>query len=114
MVEVQRLIISFANPLQIVEVESGPPSGQQLLTIAFGSFVFTAEGAHVIYNLPIDHTVSMQVSYTDSQGKPAKVDGVEWFPANPEIAKIEVDPDRSHDLQGGPGSRRPNSSQRER
>ena len=45
-----------------------------------------------MYNLPIDHTVKMQVSYTDSAGNPATVDGdVEWFPANPEIAKIEVD-----------------------
>ena len=46
-----------------------------------------------MYNLPIDHTVKMQVSDVDSAGNPAQVDGeVEWFPANPEIAAIEVDP----------------------
>lgn len=95
MVDLQRVEIIFGNVLKIMEVAEVPllPSRQQLLTIAFDQFIITAEGDHVMYNLPIDHTVKMQVSYVDAAGNPAQVDGeVEWFPANPEIAAIEVDP----------------------
>lgn len=94
MVELQRVEIVFGNVLKIMEVAEEPRVlGHQLLTVQFGQFVITLKGDHVMYNLPVDHTVRMQVAYTDAAGNPATVDGdVEWFPANPEIAKIEVDP----------------------
>lgn len=93
MVELHRVEISFANVLKIMEVAEQPlPRWKSLLTITFDQFTITAEGDHVMYNLPIDHTVKMQVAYTDAAGNPAKVDGeVTWFPANAEIAAIEVD-----------------------
>ncbi|TYL87446.1 hypothetical protein [Bradyrhizobium cytisi] len=93
MVDLQRVEIVFGNVLKIMEVAEEPIArGQQLLTVSFDEFTITAEGSHVMYNLPIDHTVKMQVSYVDSAGNPAKVDSVEWFTANAEIAAIEVDP----------------------
>lgn len=93
MVSLHRVEIVFGNVLKIMEVAEEPrPRGCSKLTMTFEQFVVTAEGDHVMYNLPIDHTVKMQVSYTDAAGNPAQVDGeVEWFPANPEIAAIEVD-----------------------
>jgi len=92
MVDLTRVEIIFGNVLKIMEVAEEPIArGQQLLTVIYENFAITAEGNHVMYNLPIDRSVQMQVSYVDSAGNPATVDGeVEWFPANPEIAKIEV------------------------
>jgi uncharacterized protein YgbK (DUF1537 family) len=90
-VTVSRVEIVFGNVLKIMEVPT-PEPGRQLLTVVYGQFAITAEGDHVMYNLPVDHTVTMQVSYVDSAGNPAKVDGaVEWFTANEELATIEVD-----------------------
>jgi hypothetical protein len=94
MVEVHHVEIVFGNVLKIMEVAEEPkPRGHQWLAVQFEQFVISAEGDYVMYNLPADHTVRMQVSYVDGAGNPALVDGeVEWFPANPEIARIEVDP----------------------
>jgi len=91
-VVVSRVEIVFSNPLQIMEVPI-PDTGGALLTIAYEKFVITMKGDEVMYNLPADHTVTMQVSYVDGAGNPAKVDGaVTWFTANEELATIEVDP----------------------
>jgi hypothetical protein len=94
MVDLQRVEITFGNVLKIMEVAEEPkPRGHQWLAIRYEQFTVEAEGDYVMYNLPIDHTVKMQVSYVDAAGNPAKIDGaVEWFPANAEIAAIEVDP----------------------
>lgn len=89
----QRVEIVFANALQIQHV-AAPAIGYAKLTIRLDDFTITAKGDLIMYTLPVDHTVSMQVSYVDGAGNPAQVDGeVEWFPANPEIAGIEVDAD---------------------
>ena len=90
-VTVSRVEIIFGNALKIMEVPI-PELGHVLLTVVFDDqFSITAEGTHVMYNLPADHTVTMQVSYVDGAGNPAKVDSVEWFTANEELATIEVD-----------------------
>ena len=74
----QRVEIVFDNPLQIMEVPA-PALGRAEITIAFGPFLITAEGDHVMYTLPVDHTVLMQVSYVDARGNPATIDGdVSW------------------------------------
>ena len=88
--EPRKLEISFSSPLKIMKV-SEQPVGYSLLTIQFDQFTIEARG-NVMYNLPADHTVTMQVSYVDGAGNPAKVDGeVTWFTANEELATIEVD-----------------------
>ena len=88
-----KLEISFGSPLRVIHVHEPPPTGFSLVTIWFERFAITAKG-DVMYNLPADHTVKMQVSYVDGAGHPATVDGpVEWFTANEELATIEVDPD---------------------
>ncbi|MBT1509447.1 hypothetical protein KIP88_02935 [Bradyrhizobium sp. SRL28] len=93
MVEVSRVEIVFANVLKVMEVGEEPlPRVHTLVTVKYEQFAITMEGDHVMYNLPADHTVTMQVSYVDGAGNPAQVDGdVTWFTANEELATIEVD-----------------------
>jgi hypothetical protein len=45
-----------------------------------------------MYTLPVDHTVSMQVSYVDARGNAASVDGaVSWQSSDESIVKLQVD-----------------------
>ena len=103
MVEVSRVEIVFANTLRIMEVAEEPlPRGHSLIRITFDQFVITAEGDHVMYTLPVDHTVKMQVSYVDAKGNPATIDG------DSELAEFGCEhrlgqrrSDRQHDLPRG-------------
>jgi hypothetical protein len=95
MVEPQRVEIVFANPLKIMEVAE-PPLVQAQLTLRFDQFTITAEGTHVMYTLPVDHTVLMQVSYVDAKGNPATIDGdVSWESSDVSIITLTIDPQDS-------------------
>jgi hypothetical protein len=84
------LSLSFANALQICEIEP-PPQITSVLTIIYDRFTITAKG-DVMYTLPVDRLVNMQVSYVDASGNPAKVDGdVLWSSSDDDIAKLEID-----------------------
>jgi hypothetical protein len=86
----QRLEIVFASPLRILHEEA--PQGRQCLTLAFDRFAVTAEGDHVMYTLPVDHAIKMQVSYFDAAGNPAVVDGaVRWQSSDQAIVTLDVD-----------------------
>src|SRR4051812_9269669 len=93
MVELNRVEIVFGNVLKIMEVPA-PELGHQLLMINFGrQIVVTLEGDHVMYTLPVDHTVQMQVAYTDAKGNAATIDGdVAWDSSDASIAVVGVDP----------------------
>jgi hypothetical protein len=93
MVELQRVEIVFGNVLKIMEVSEEPvATGRQLLMVKFDQFVITIEGDHVMYTLPVDHTVQMQVAYVDAQGNPATIDGeVTWESSDVAIAIVSVD-----------------------
>jgi hypothetical protein len=87
----QRIEIAFVSPLRVIH-EDALPLGRQFLTIAYGGFVVTAEGDHIMYTLPIGMAVKMQVSYIDAAGNPAKVDGdVRWQSSSEDIVTVEVD-----------------------
>jgi hypothetical protein len=89
-----RLEIAFVNPLKVMVAE--PPLGQQLITLKFDQFTIIAAGDHVMYTLPVDHTVLMQVAYVDAKGNPATIDGeVTWESSDPSIVFVSVDPDDS-------------------
>jgi hypothetical protein len=92
MVETSRVEIVFSNPLKIMEVPA-PELGHQLLMINFGhQIVITLEGTHVMYTLPVDHRVNMQVSYTDAHGNAATIDGeVSWESSDESIAMVQPD-----------------------
>lgn len=84
----QRIEIFFANGLQIISA----PVGRQCITIFYEAFRITAQGKRIMYTLPVDHEVKMQVSYVDSEGNPAVVDGpVQWASSDTTLASIAVD-----------------------
>jgi len=92
-VTVSRVEIVFANTLKIMEVADEPHAlGRQFLLIAYDNFAITAEGDHVMYKLPNDHTVAMQVAYSDAKGNAATVDGdVTWESSDASIVMVQVD-----------------------
>jgi hypothetical protein len=88
----QRLEIVFTNPLRIVEEVEEPSVGKQLMTIEYEQFSIIVEGDHVMYTLPVDHQVAMEVTYVDANNNPAKVDGaVGWVSSDTTIATVTVD-----------------------
>lgn len=88
----QRLEIVFTNPLRIVEEVEEPSIGKQLLTIEYEQFSIIVEGDHVMYNLPVDHQVNMEVTYVDANNNPAEVDGaVSWSSSDTDIVTVRVD-----------------------
>jgi hypothetical protein len=90
----QRIEISFASPLRIVT--EPPPQGSSNLTIRFDQFRITTEGDHVMYTLPVDKMVAMQVAYVDVQGNPATIDGlVGWVSSDDNVVKVTVDAEDS-------------------
>jgi hypothetical protein len=91
MINQQRVEIVFVNPLKIMEVAE-QSLGQQQITLTFDRFTITAEGSHVMYTLPVDHSVLMQVAYVDAQGNPATIDGdVTWESSDVSIITVAVD-----------------------
>jgi hypothetical protein len=91
----QRVEIVFASPLRIV-TEPPPQQGRQRITITFDRFKITTEGDHVMYTLPVDKLVSVQVAYVDAQGNPATVDGaVVWASSDDTLLTVSVDAEDS-------------------
>jgi hypothetical protein len=71
-------------------------TGHAIVTIRYDGFSVTAhqrEDGNMAYTLPNDHTVKVQISYVDSHGNPAAVDGpVAWASSNEDVLTVEVDP----------------------
>jgi len=91
----QRIEIIFGNTLKIEEAAEPVALGTCEITVQFDQFIITAKG-DVMFNLPADHTVQMQVAYTDSKGNPATIDNdVEWTTSDASIVSVQVDADDS-------------------
>jgi hypothetical protein len=87
-----QLEISFGSPLRII-VANEPPAASEIisvLTIWYESFKITCKG-DAMYNLPVDHTVRMQVVYQDAEGNPAAVDSVSWASSDEAVATVAED-----------------------
>lgn len=90
----QRIEIAFVTPLHLMEIHA-PKRLRARLTVMFENFSVRSEG-NVMYTLPVDHAVAMQVSYVDVGGHPAKVDGaVTWNSSDETLATVEPDPSDS-------------------
>lgn len=90
MAEAQRLEIAFISPLRVIQEPA--PVGKQFVTIAYAGFTVKTEGDKVMYTLPADHTVRMQVAYVDAAGNPAAIDGdVAWSSSDEAVAAVETD-----------------------
>lgn len=91
MVELSRVEIVFGNVLKIMEVQPPAPV-HTLITVKFDQFILTTESEHIMYNLPADHTVQMQVAYVDASGNPATIDNdVVWSSSDASIVSVQAD-----------------------
>lgn len=100
-----QLEISFGTPLRVV-VETAAPQAEIVpcLTIWFENFKLTAKGGEVMYTLPVDHSISMQVAYVDAKGNPATIDGnVNWQTSDPKIAAVAASASDSTIVEVTPG-----------
>jgi hypothetical protein len=90
------LDINFGSPVTIsgIKLKAAPPADQsgQWLTIRHNGFIIKAKGPAIMYTLPIDHQVEMQVSYVDSHGNLAAVDGpVRWAASAADLVTVTAD-----------------------
>ena len=86
-----QLEISFGTPLRIIVATEEAPKITSRLTIVDGVKSYTAEG-NVMYTMPIQYGVELQVAYVDAGGNPAKVDGaVSWQSSDTSIVSVQVD-----------------------
>jgi hypothetical protein len=89
--ETQRVEIAFVNTLKIMEVTEEPAQGYSVIAVTFEPFIIKAKG-DVMYTLPVDKLVNMQVAYVDVGGNPATVDGaVSWQSSDDDIVTVAVD-----------------------
>jgi hypothetical protein len=91
--DAQRLdiVLSFGNPLQVCKVDP-PPQILALLTITYDRFSISTKGDRIMYTLPVDKMVKMQVAYVDAEGNPAAIDGpVAWSSSDETIVTVAPD-----------------------
>jgi hypothetical protein len=90
--KVNQLEISFGTPLVVIHKHEQEARLCTCLQIWYDGFTLTLKGDHVMYTLPVDHTVKMQVSYVDGKGNPATIDGaVSWASSDETIAHVHAD-----------------------
>jgi len=86
------LDISFGEAITISGIALRKSEGDQYLTINYDGFSIRTKGPTAVYTLPVDHKVSMQVSYVDAHGNPAAVDGpVAWAASDASLATVTAD-----------------------
>jgi hypothetical protein len=74
------------------------------VTLTLGAFTVKARGDDMAYTLPVDMQVDVVVSYVDSDGNPANVDGgVTWATSDPQIAAVVATPGNSFEAVVRPG-----------
>jgi hypothetical protein len=90
--------IGFANPLTIIVQNASPPAPSKAgVMVTSKCDGITVKGmAPIMYTLPDDKQVEVQVAYVDAKGHPASVDGeVDWTTSDQAICNIAVNPDDS-------------------
>lgn len=88
----KQVTLTFANPMTLI-VQQAPPASQTgsayMQTTIAG---ITVKGTNMSYTLPDDKQVQVQVSYVDSKGHPASVDGdVQWASSDDTVCTVTAD-----------------------
>jgi hypothetical protein len=74
----------------IVDEPASRPGAR--VTIRYGGLTLTAWGDAMAYKLPNDKVIGVKVSYVDSKGNPATIDGdVVWDTSDSDTATVETD-----------------------
>jgi len=87
-----QLEISFGSPLRVIHTTEEPTLSR--LTVTDGLKSITAKG-NIMYTMPVDYSVTMQVSYVDIHGNPAEVQTVSWTSSDIDTVEVHVDPNDS-------------------
>jgi hypothetical protein len=81
--------LTIAGTLKLLLDEE--PEISVTIELTFDRYTVTAKGNAMAYTLPADKDVRVKVSYFDSQGNPATIDGaVAWDSSDETIAKVTV------------------------
>jgi hypothetical protein len=100
---VNQLELFFGSPLRIVVTHEAAPAVIAKLTITFENFAITVTGG-VMYTLPVDKQVKMQIAYVDVKGNPALIDGsVTWQSSDTTIVVATADTSDSTIVAVTPG-----------
>jgi hypothetical protein len=59
-------------------------------TLIYDGFSITVEGDHMAYTLPVDHKVTVKVSYVDAADNPAEVQSIRWDTSDKAIIDVNV------------------------
>lgn len=93
------LKITYGGTVLIEQVEQPspePPRAGAWITAKCGGFTVRARGPTIMYTLGNDKTVTVSVTYQDSKGNQAEVDGdVVWSSSDTNIVDVEVDGNNS-------------------
>jgi hypothetical protein len=73
-----------------IKIVVPPAAGSVILLATYGGITSKHTGAtKIMYTLPADKTVKLQIAYVDANNNPAQVDGIiTWESSNPEIADV--------------------------
>jgi hypothetical protein len=73
-----------------IKITTPKPPGQVIVSSKYGGITFIFPGASkIMYTLPADKVVQLQIAYVDANGNPAAIDGViAWSSSNPEVADV--------------------------
>jgi hypothetical protein len=98
------LDVSFSTPLTLL-FDTGPDPSQAGVRITSTVDGFTVKGfSPMAYTLPDDKQVVVKISYVDSKGHPAEVDGdVVWTTSDDLIANVGVKAGDSTEAMIAPG-----------
>jgi hypothetical protein len=99
--------ITYNGTVLIEQIDQPKPEPYQAgvwMSMKCEGITVRAKGPNMSYKLPNDKVVDVQVSYVDSKGNPAEVDGdVVWSSSNPEICDVEVNSSNSKVARITPG-----------
>lgn len=92
------LAVGFTTPLVIEHRIVYPPpepepeaGASATVTVKVGGFTVKSEGLHVMYTLPDNMQVNVQVTFVDAKGHPATIDGpVVWKTSDENILTVSV------------------------
>lgn len=79
-----------------------PAAGQVVISANCGGVISTHSGAtKIMYTLPADKMVKLQIAYVDANNNPAQVDGaIVWSSSDPNVCAVESTPPEGHGAEG--------------
>lgn len=75
-----------------------------VVRVSYDGFIAVMEGIRMAFELPDDHSITLEVAYVDARGNPATVaEPVAWNASDTSIAAVTVDAGNSYQATVTPG-----------